>query len=160
MKIVILWLKLMRKIVEMNEIVKNSSKQVILVKKSTINEISKQWLEPLGSAQYFDEPLNSRVFGLGRFIKRFGLIWVWFIGLHACPSFWVNIELQSLPIFNVVQCLQFNCFLPAKFTLGVFSEKSEMNSLVLRSGAKMPSIGFGTFVGGKNSADAYKGIWI
>ena len=35
-----------------------------------------------------------------------------------------------------------------------------MNSLVLRSGAKMPSIGFGTFVGGKNSADAYKGIWI
>ena len=24
----------------------------------------------------------------------------------------------------------------------------------------MPSIGFGTFVGGKNSADAYKGIWI
>ena len=42
----------------------------------------------------------------------------------------------------------------------LFSEKSEMNSLVLRSGAKMPSIGFGTFVGGKNSADAYKGIWI
>ena len=103
MKIVILRLKLMRKIVEMNEIVKNSSKQVILVKKSTINEISKQWLEPLGSAQYFDEPLNSRVFGLGRLIKRFGLIWVWFIGLHACPSFWVNIELQSLHIFNVVQ---------------------------------------------------------
>ena len=32
-----------------------------------------------------------------------------------------------------------------------------MNSLILRSGAKMPSIGFGTFVGGKNSADAYKG---
>jgi len=31
-----------------------------------------------------------------------------------------------------------------------------MNSLILRSGAKMPSIGFGTFVGGKNSADAYK----
>ena len=41
-----------------------------------------------------------------------------------------------------------------------FLEKSEMNSLLLRSGAKMPSIGFGTFVGGKNSADAYKGIWI
>ena len=166
MKIVILRLKLMRKIVEMNEIVKNSSKQVILVKKSTINAISKQWLEPLGSAQYFDEPFNSRVFGLGRFIKRFGLIWVWFIGLHACPSFWVNIELQSLHIFNVVQYyidniqLFFTFEIHPSFYLGVFSEKSEMNSLVLRSGAKMPSIGFGTFVGGKNSADAYKGIWI
>ena len=54
---------------------------------------------------------------------------------------------------SLVQCLII-------IYLGVFSEKSEMNSLVLRSGAKMPSIGFGTFVGGKNSADAYKGIWI
>lgn len=31
-----------------------------------------------------------------------------------------------------------------------------MINLALRSGAKMPAIGFGTFIGGKNAPDAYK----
>ena len=31
-----------------------------------------------------------------------------------------------------------------------------MINLVLRSGAKMPAIGFGTFIGGKNAPDAYQ----
>ena len=32
----------------------------------------------------------------------------------------------------------------------------EMNSIILRSGARMPLIGFGTFTGSKNTQDAYQ----
>ena len=35
-------------------------------------------------------------------------------------------------------------------------EQSIMINLALRSGAKMPVLGFGTFIGGKNAPDAYK----